>query len=113
MTGRRDLRNQAWYRKRKRILERDGHECQIRGQKCLGVATEVDHVVPHALGGDASDGNLRAACKPCNAGLAHRARGQGRFLGRATHPSPPQARLSPHGVPSGPTRGVWHLDLPA
>ena len=108
-----DLRNQAWRRKRKLVLERDSYECQIRGRGCTVEATEVDHIVAHALGGDASLDNLRAACKPCNASLGTAARRGGRTLTRAPHPSPPQARLSPQGPVSGPTRGVWHLELPA
>lgn len=50
------------------VLERDGFRCQIRGPACLGVADQVDHIVPRALGGPLWDpANLRAACHRCNA----------------------------------------------
>jgi 5-methylcytosine-specific restriction endonuclease McrA len=63
----------AWQRVRLVVLERDGYECQIRGPKCLGRATEVDHVVPWREGGAWSDPtNLRASCRPCNAGRVSR-----------------------------------------
>lgn len=47
------------------VLERDGHQCQLRGAKCTGVATTLDHIRPRATGGDGLD-NLRAACAWCN-----------------------------------------------
>ncbi len=55
---------------RPRVLARDGHRCQIRGPKCTGHASHVDHVVPvvedptKAL----DPTNCRAACGPCNQG---------------------------------------------
>lgn len=57
----------------KRILERDGHRCQIRGPGCTGVASEVDHRLPTSITGPAGDhdGNKQAACVPC-----HRAKTQ-------------------------------------
>lgn len=62
-------RHRAWSAVRRQVLERDGHVCQIGGPKCLGAATEVDHIVPFSAGGSKYDvGNLRAACKPCNVG---------------------------------------------
>lgn len=48
------------------VLERDGYRCQIRGPKCKGRASTVDHVVPIVEGGSDDAGNLRAACGPCN-----------------------------------------------
>jgi len=72
-------RGRAWETTRKRVLERDGHVCQI----CLEAeATEVDHVVPRVLGGDDQDSNLIAACKRCNA------RKGARILQRITWLSP-------------------------
>ena len=110
--GRGDLRTQSWKRLRKTVLERDGYECQIRGYRCKGQATEVDHIVPHIAGGDEQLTNLRAACKPCNSAAGARQRTGGAFL---THPPthrPPISNLSPQGR-SGPTTGMWHTDLPA
>jgi 5-methylcytosine-specific restriction endonuclease McrA len=109
--GRADLRNQAWRRKRKVVLERDSYECQIRGRGCTMEATEVDHIVPHALGGDADLNNLRAACKPCNSSLGTAARRGGAILTRAPHPSPPRHGSLPRDPVAAPTLGVWHLDV--
>jgi 5-methylcytosine-specific restriction endonuclease McrA len=51
-----------WQRTRQRILERDNHCCRY----CGAPAQEVDHIVNRARGGDDSDENLVACCKPCN-----------------------------------------------
>ena len=59
----------TYRRIRRYVLERDRFTCQIRGPKCNGYATEVDHVVSRADGGDVFDpGNMRASCRPCNSG---------------------------------------------
>ena len=59
-----------WRRVRAEILAERGI-CEIRGSKCLGIATEVDHIVPVGAGGPRLDkSNLRPACKPCNSGRA-------------------------------------------
>jgi 5-methylcytosine-specific restriction protein A len=69
-----------WRKKRKRILKRDNHHCQIRYVGiCTGIATEVDHITPVTQGGTDDDWNLRAACGPCHAAKSsdegHRAAG--------------------------------------
>lgn len=52
---------------RREILERAGWRCQLQLPGCLGVATEVDHIIRLAHGGPAFDSaNLRAACTACN-----------------------------------------------
>ncbi|MCK5921682.1 MAG: HNH endonuclease [Methylococcales bacterium] len=57
----------TWRKLRPVVFERDGGRCQIRGEGCLGVASEVDHICAVALGGALFDlENLRAACRPCN-----------------------------------------------
>lgn len=62
-------RSAAWKRIRLVVLERDQHRCQIRGRRCKGIATEVDHIVRLIDGGAWLDlDNLRAACRPCNRG---------------------------------------------
>jgi 5-methylcytosine-specific restriction enzyme A len=61
------LQSKAWRRLRLLILDRDRHACQIRGPKCTGAATQVDHVIDRADGGAVFDPrNLRAACSACN-----------------------------------------------
>jgi 5-methylcytosine-specific restriction endonuclease McrA len=60
--------NRAYHRtrehrqRRERVLARDGHRCHW----CGGPATELDYLVPLALGGERSDANAVAACKRCN-----------------------------------------------
>jgi 5-methylcytosine-specific restriction protein A len=62
------LNTRAYRRLRVWILDRDRHACQIHGPNCTRAATEVDHVICRADGGDCFDpSNLRAACRPCNA----------------------------------------------
>ena len=52
-----------------------GHPaCWICGRR---VATELDHIVPLAQGGDPfAEWNLRPACKSCNASKASRVRNE-------------------------------------
>ncbi len=45
------------------VLERDGHQCQLRYEGCLGVATDVDH---KKRGDDHRLVNLQAACRRCH-----------------------------------------------
>ncbi|WP_068274795.1 HNH endonuclease [Aldersonia kunmingensis] len=56
--------------RRKRVLARDGHRCQIRGPRCIGTANYCDHirnVASFANPADAeTDENCQAACKPCH-----------------------------------------------
>jgi 5-methylcytosine-specific restriction endonuclease McrA len=92
-----------WRKRRQLVLERDGHECQLRMPGCLGEATTVDHIVAVALGGDQSMANLQAACLRCNS-----AKGDGRraprSLGRLSTLRLPRASPSPRG----PTRRTTH-----
>lgn len=68
-----------WRPLRLRILERDGHACQIQGDRCTHDASDVDHIIPWQEGGSWFDpANLRAACPPCN-----RARGPRRMAAMA------------------------------
>ena len=63
------LNTPAYRRTRLFVLIRDEYVCQIRGPKCRGYATEVDHVVSRADGGAVFDpANMRASCRPCNGG---------------------------------------------
>lgn len=61
-----------WRKLRKQVLDRNPG-CSVPG--CRRVATQVDHIVPLAKGGDPFDlGNLRSICGPCNASKASRVR---------------------------------------
>lgn len=92
------LQTSRWRAVRLRILDRDGHVCQIRGDGCTHVARTVDHVVAVSDGGDPYDPrNLRAACAHCNYSRHHWARiahlvGGRRFRYRTTV-ARPETRL--------------------
>ena len=61
------LGSRAYKRIRLYVLDRDRHICQIRGPRCTYFATDVDHIVARADGGDVwNPANLRAACRHCN-----------------------------------------------
>ena len=53
---------------RRKIFERDGYECQIRGPGCTGTAEQLDHIVPRRVAPERilDETNLRAACGVCN-----------------------------------------------
>jgi 5-methylcytosine-specific restriction endonuclease McrA len=50
-----------------RILLRDGYRCAYCGRVLPESDLTVDHVEPRMRGGDASEGNLVACCRVCNA----------------------------------------------
>lgn len=56
--------------KRRRILDRDNHTCQIFGPGCTIEATEVDDIIPVSVSGisraDADDDTLQAVCHHCH-----------------------------------------------
>lgn len=52
---------------RERVLGRDGFRCVYCGEVMPAEALTLDHVQPRMRGGDQSEGNLVAACRPCNA----------------------------------------------
>jgi len=56
-----------WRQLRKKVLDRDGHECQYCGAK----ATQADHVIPRKKGGADAMKNLVAACAACNKAAAN------------------------------------------
>lgn len=64
-SNRRDTLPKDWPATRARILRRDHRRCTRPG--CDGVATDVDHVVPHWLGGGDGDDNLASLCAPHHA----------------------------------------------
>ncbi|WP_343233202.1 HNH endonuclease signature motif containing protein [Miltoncostaea oceani] len=87
----------AWRRRRAQILTRDGHRCSY----CGGPATQVDHVIPRAVGGTDEPGNLVAACGPCN-----RRKG-GRFFGSESQGHPDCPSSLPAGGSPRPTSRDW------
>lgn len=63
----------AWKRLRRKVLERDNHECQAREPGCTRQATQVDHIINTAAGGAPLDpNNAQAICPTCNARKAQR-----------------------------------------
>lgn len=65
------IKTGRWKSTRKRILERDRHECHY----CGATADTVDHVVAVADGGAPYDeANLVAACRTCNYSRGGKAR---------------------------------------
>ena len=56
----------AWARRRRLVLERDGHRCTLELEGCTGLATHADHIIPRRFGGTDDLANLRAACPSCN-----------------------------------------------
>jgi 5-methylcytosine-specific restriction endonuclease McrA len=65
-----------WRKIRQRILNRDGHTCQVCGME----GNSVDHIVPRSAGGGDHDWNLQTLCVSCNS-----AKG-GRFFSSTTTP---------------------------
>ena len=56
-----------WKKTRRAVLTRDGYQCKIRYVGiCIGLASEVDHLIPVSEGGTDLLPNLRAACRPCH-----------------------------------------------
>ena len=61
--------------KRRRVLERDGHACQVCGTAAgeefadapgRRAMLSIGHIIPVARGGSDEDNNLRAECQRCN-----------------------------------------------
>lgn len=51
-----------WEQRRQEVLERDENRCV----QCGADATDVDHVLPVALGGDDEVENLQSLCSDCH-----------------------------------------------
>jgi 5-methylcytosine-specific restriction endonuclease McrA len=63
---------------RKQVYQRDSYTCLLCG--VVGVGTthtekikgfEIDHIKPHAAGGDSSLENLQVLCRKCNNSKRH------------------------------------------
>ena len=56
-----------WKKLRLAVLNRDSHQCQIRGANCRGAANTVNHRLAVSEGGAFFDPeNLEASCGACN-----------------------------------------------
>lgn len=55
--------HKAW---RRAVLDRDHWRCQLKYPGCEGKATQADHVVPVAFGGQTTMENSQAVCVPCH-----------------------------------------------
>ena len=55
-----------WKQQRAKALQRDNHQCVIRGPRCTITATEVDHIISVANGGTDELHNLASTCHNCN-----------------------------------------------
>jgi hypothetical protein len=62
INGKKELLTRQWKDQRKRVLNRDNHQCVYCGQD----ATQVDHIIPRVDGGTHDLDNLVAACARCN-----------------------------------------------
>lgn len=62
-----------WRELRLRVLREEPY-CMVRGPKCTGLSTTVDHVIPLCLRPDLGNvrSNLRGACAACNYGAGNR-----------------------------------------
>ena len=63
---RNDNEDTPFYDYRKRVLLRDGFECQVCGAKKASQNLEVHHVIPQAKGGSDYLSNLVALCLVCH-----------------------------------------------
>lgn len=74
-----------WPERRARVLERDRHQCTVieGGERCIEVATEVDHVVP---GDDHRDENLASICSWHHGRKSSREGNRARWRFRARRP---------------------------
>lgn len=63
------LTGRPWRRLRERILKRDGYLCQycLQSSGLVTVATEVDHRLAVAFGGNDEESNLISTCSDCHA----------------------------------------------
>lgn len=57
------------------VRERARHRCEycLASEWLTGQASEIDHILPRALGGETTEDNLCLACSACNGHKLHRA----------------------------------------
>jgi 5-methylcytosine-specific restriction endonuclease McrA len=69
-----DRMGPGWGSISRKVIERDGGECQLRRRGCTGTATTVDHIIARSTAkrwgwttAQVNDpSNLVAACRHCN-----------------------------------------------
>ncbi|WP_326664451.1 HNH endonuclease [Streptomyces sp. NBC_00385] len=64
-SSRRESLPRGWERLRRRVIRRDGGVCTALysdGRRCELPGTDVDHVIPHSLGGSDLLENLQLLC---------------------------------------------------
>jgi hypothetical protein len=122
MAGRGGWASDPEYQANRTAILADHPACAIRGPKCTGRATTVDHIVARAAGGDHSLANLRPACWHCNSHLGGKT-GRARqlafggspegFLDGARDPGSPDSVVFSPGMPPDPARSAPILaDVP-
>lgn len=91
---RRETLPHDWAARRRHVLRRDDHRCQIRDPGCVGHARDVDHINSRD---DHRTENLRSACPACHgtrsgrqggtsSGQVRRARADARYRTPEPHP---------------------------
>lgn len=79
------------------VMRRDRGLCHIRGPRCTTSATEADHILPVARGGDPLDvANGQAVCHACHQVKTNAEAAEGRRLAAVTRP---KARRAPETHP--------------
>lgn len=72
---------------RRLVLAASGGQCQIRGPRCTGLATEADHIVPVTRGGAEHDpANGQGACHACHQAKTNAEAAEGRRLAATRRP---------------------------
>lgn len=81
-------RSADWQRLRRRVLARDDHLCQLHLPGCLIDAEQVDHIISVVLGGEDTEENCRAVCRPCHAKVTAQQAAAGRHRRGRRKPRP-------------------------
>ncbi|WP_313546448.1 HNH endonuclease signature motif containing protein [Corynebacterium sp.] len=80
---------------RQTIMRRAGGQCEKRGPNCAGKATQVDHIIPVAEGGEDTVANCEATCDPCHDPKTQEEAARGRArVARKRQPDRPVGSLS-------------------